>query len=251
MYTAIYQGIETSVRRELDKHKNNTQLIKNIGEKGGYRCPFCYEKLRFRSGEYNDKHFANFKGMSCEESEIQEKQIEKYKQAKKRESKKHKIITDFILAELNVQAQIHPNLSVDLGVIKKANEGWKYYPDIILTMESEEIAISVLTNVTPIRDIRLINSIKKQNKYFKEKGLKIVWFVEEKEQAVNIDNYVIHLWETEVNLAIETHEDNLWTTFLRDLKAKNENHSIFRVFEYDIQKNMMENRVKSLYYVSQ
>ena len=41
MYNALYLGIETTVSKELKKYNYDIQLNKNIGNKGGYTCPYC------------------------------------------------------------------------------------------------------------------------------------------------------------------------------------------------------------------
>ncbi|GEN36693.1 competence protein CoiA family protein [Aneurinibacillus danicus] len=249
MYSAIYGGFnQTTIEEEWRKYNGDLELIRNIGEKGGYTCPFCGSNLRIRAGNVYDRHFAHWSGTSCWEAKIQEKQIEKYKRQKKREAPTHPVIRSFIYNELKAQESSHKGVYIQHGVTAKAKERWTYYPDLILTIQDKEIAISVLTNVTPEKDKKLIRSIQKQNQFYREKGLEIVWFVEDREQTLNMHEHVIHLWASEVDLAIETAEDQKWTTFLKKLKQEN-HYSIFNVFGY-VPVNDMDTKVKSLYYVS-
>jgi DNA-directed RNA polymerase subunit RPC12/RpoP len=248
MYNAIYRKInETTIEEEWRKHNGDLELMRNIGEKGGYTCPYCDSKLMVRAGEKYDRHFAHRSGTSCSEAKVQEKQIKKYKQQKKREASTHKVICSFIYTELKGQESINEDVYVQQGVIAKAKEDWKYYPDLILAIKDREIAISVLTNVTPQKDVKLISSIQKQSEFYRQKGLDVVWFVEEREQTLNMHEHVIHLWASEVNLAIETVEDKEWSRFLETLMKGN--HSVFNVFGYT-PINQMDTKVKSLYYVS-
>lgn len=249
MYSAVYGAVNhTTMEEEWQKYNGDVELIRNIGEKGGYTCPFCGSKLLIRAGEKNDRHFAHWSGTSCLEAQIQEKQIKKYKQQKKREAPAHPVIRSFIYSELKVQESIHQGVYVQYGVTAKAKECWAYYPDLIVQIRDKEIALCILTNVTARKDITLIKNIQKQNKFFKEKGMDIVWFVEEREQTINKHEHVIHLWASEVDIAVETVEDQKWTTFLQELKQEN-HHSIFNVFGY-VPVNSMDKKVRSLYYVS-
>ncbi|WP_052947819.1 competence protein CoiA family protein [Aneurinibacillus tyrosinisolvens] len=252
MYSANYGKAKehTTIAAEWAKYNSDLELIRNIGKKGGYTCPFCHSKLVIRSGDIKDRHFAHESGTSCFEAKMQEKQINKYKQQKKRESPKHGVILSFIYNELKGQESLHTDVFVEQGVAAKAKEGWKYYPDLILKIKNREVAISVLTNVTPTKDQKLINNIKRQNEFYKEKGLDVVWFVEDREQTLNMHRHTIHLWASEADLIVETTEDQKWTRFLKALRKE---HSIFNVFDYlpvGETTDQMDTRVKSLYYVS-
>lgn len=248
MYSAIYRKSSVTMEEEWQKHNGDRELISNIGKKGWYTCPFCGSKLKARLGEKKDRHFAHWSGTSCEEAKEQEKQINKYKRQKDRETPTHGVVCSFIHAELKGQESIHEGVSVQEGVVSKSKERWTYYPDLILTVHNKEVAISILTNITPQKDTKLIKSIQKQNEYYKKKGLDVIWFVEDREQTLNMHEHVIHLWASEVDLTIETAEDQKWTRFLKTLR-KEKQHSIFNVFNYE-PINQMDTKVKSLYYVS-
>lgn len=248
MFNAFYQGEITTVSMELAKHNSDIRLIKLIGKKGGYSCPYCKRKLMFKSGDVYEKHFAHWNGASCEEARIQEKEIVKHRKHKKRESSQHKTIISIIHDELKIQEKLNENVSVHYGLEFKAHEKWKYYPDLILINNGKEIAISFLTNISPSKDTSLIRNIRDQNKYYQEKGLEIIWFVEEREQAINLENHTIHFWATEVELANTTNEDEKWTKFLKAMRSKY-GHSVIQSLNYKLQ-SRLDLKVKSLYYIS-
>lgn len=147
---------------------------------------------------------------------------------------------------MKTQEKINGDLHVEYGYIEKADEKWKYYPDIIIENSKTELAITILTDVTATKDSRLVQQIKKRNDYFKTKNLKPIWFVEETEQSVDMDRRVIHLWEAELDIAVKMEEDLKWEEALDHLKMKN---SLFDLFNYHHQNAPRKYEVFSLYYV--
>jgi hypothetical protein len=233
----ISQSTESDNDRTIEK-------VKRMAEKGAMTCPFCFERLIVRAGELRDIHFAHRKGKSCVLSEAHDT----YQNQTKYESQKHSIIKEAVFNELKSQEKIKPDLHVEYGHIEKASEKWKYYPDIYLKKSGKEFAISVITRVYSVGDEKLVKSIKKRNKYFKEKGLNVIWFVEDRELADDLEKRVIHLWEAECELAIKTDQDIQWDLLLLKLNTIGPKHSIFDVFGY--KRNIDPSiDVKSIYYV--
>ena len=62
---------------------------------------------------------------------------------------------------------------------------------------SKEFGISILTNVHQRGDENLVKLIRKRQKYFKEKELDVIWFVEDRELSIDLTHRVFFLWESE------------------------------------------------------
>ncbi|WP_176462619.1 competence protein CoiA family protein [Paenibacillus odorifer] len=217
---------------------------RKAAEKKAMICPFCHEELRLRAGEIRDIHFAHLKGKSCQGAEA----YDTYHNQTKRENKKHSVIKEIIYNELKGQELIRPDLKVEYGYKEKAEEKWKHYPDIYLNKNGREFAVSVITNVHEIGDDKIVKTINKRNKYFKEKGLESIWFVEDRELADDYEHRVLHLWEAEYGLAIKTEEDYIWDKLLKELSEEFPGQNIPSLFGYRAH-GIMNRDVRSLYYV--
>lgn len=158
------------------------------------------------------------------------------------------MIKEIIYNELKGQELIRPDLKVEYGYKEKAKEKWKHYPDIYLNKNGREFAVSVITNVQEIGDDKVVKTINKRNKYFADKGLECIWFVEDRELADDFEHRVLHLWEAEYSLAIKTEEDNKWDKLLRELSEEFSGYNIPHLFGYRAH-GPMKYDVRSLYYV--
>lgn len=250
MEIAVYEGKTINILSELNELndidiKSVLEKYKKIAEKGAMTCPFCNEKMILRAGQKRDIHFSHLRGNTCMESTA----YDTYQGQVSRENKKHSVIKEIIYDELKTQEKIKANLKVEYGYKEKANEKWRYYPDIYLNRNGVEFAVSVITNVNVIGDKKVISSIQKRNKYFEEKGLQIIWFVEDRELADDFTNRVVHLWETEYNLAIKTLEDSKWDSFISELAKEYSNNNIPGLFGYKKRSSRLKIDVRSIYYV--
>ncbi|WKA56985.1 competence protein CoiA family protein [Planococcus shenhongbingii] len=244
MLEAIYEGERFNLHSHLSMQesiKAEVNRLKKAADKGAFTCPYCNGILKLKAGDIYEKHFFH-PSNSCSISEASET----YQKQIKRESKKHSVMKEIIYDELKTQEKINDNLRVEYGYIEKADEKWKYYPDIIIENSKTELAITILTDVTETKDSRLVQQIKKRNKYFKTKNLKPIWFVEETEQSVDMDRRVIHLWEAELDIAVKMKEDLKWEDTLNHLKTEN---NLFDLFNYHHQNAPRKYEVFSLYYV--
>ncbi|MGG1678235.1 competence protein CoiA family protein [Neobacillus sp. NRS-1170] len=245
MQEAIYEGKDFVLYTYLESKTNRKaeiEQLKKRADKGAFRCPYCDGTLILKSGEIREEHFSHRHSKSCEvstASEVYHKQI-------KRESKKHSVMKEIIYEELKSQERANDALDVGYGFLLKAAEKWKYYPDIILKNKDNELAISILTDVTHNDDIKLVKQIKNRNHYFKSKSLIPIWFIESAEQSIDMENRVTHLWEVELDLAIKTPEDLAWEETLKQLPLR---QSIFTLFNYYHDKSPASYNVQSLYYV--
>lgn len=249
MDVALYEGEELNITVEMSRYSDSEKervidKYRKAAEKKAMFCPFCHEELRLRAGEINGIHFAHLKGKSCQEAEA----YDTYHNQTKRENKKHSVIKEIIYNELKGQELIRPDLKVEYGYKQKAEEKWKHYPDIYLNKNGREFAVSVITNVHEIGDEKIVKTINKRNKYFKEKGLESIWFVEDRELSDDYEHRVLHLWEAEYGLAIKTEEDYKWDKLLKDLSEEFPGHNIPRLFGYRAH-GTMNLEVRSLYYV--
>lgn len=244
MFEAIYEGKNFNLHKHLSMHdsvKLEIGRLKKTADKEAFTCPYCNGILKLKAGNIYEKHFFH-PSNSCSISEASET----YQKQIKRESKKHSVMKEIIYDELKTQEKINDNLHVGYGYIEKADEKWKYYPDIIVENSKAELAITILTDVTATMDSRLVQQIKKRNDYFKTKNLKPIWFVEETEQSVDMDRRVIHLWEAELDIAVKMKEDLKWEDTLNHLKTEN---NLFDLFNYHHQNAPRKYEVFSLYYV--
>ncbi|WP_214837760.1 competence protein CoiA family protein [Exiguobacterium sp. s36] len=241
MQEALYEGKNITLSVLLDGKKEIRELKKS-SDKGAFSCPYCNETLILKSGNNRIQHFSHRHSESCElsiESERYHKQVE-------RESKQHSVIKNFIYDELKMQQKLKKELEVEYGYLAKGAEKWSFYPDIIVKNIDKEIAITVLTNVTQNRDEKLTNQIIKRNTYFKEKRLIPIWFIENTEQSLDLNRHVIHLWEAELSLAMETPEDLMWEKLLNEMTV---DQSLFELFDYHHQNTPGSYKVRSLYYI--
>lgn len=153
---------------------------------------------------------------------------------------------EIIYDELKSQEKINKDLQVDYGYITKAFEKWRFYPDIIIKNKEKELAITILTDVTSNKDEKLVKQIKNRNRYFKEKNLEPIWFVEDAEQSIDMNHRVIHLWEAELDISIKTAEDLRWEETLNSLSLK---YPLFELFNYHHKKVPSTYDIQSIYYV--
>jgi|GEM_PF-5527035 len=232
----IIQHSEIGERKALEK-------LKRFGEKRVLYCPFCDENLIVRAGDQREVHFAHSKGQSCLISNA----YDTYTGQIHREGKQHSTIRDLIYDELKNQEKVKKELKVDYGYVAKAKDQWKLLPDICLQTGSGEIAINIITNVHDIGDRKTVNLFSKRDRFFREKGMRVVWFVEDRELADDLENRIIHLWESEYTLAMKTEQDDVWDALLYEL---DEAHPIrvYEVMGYKAKGNLNID-VRSLYYV--
>ncbi|MEN1990285.1 competence protein CoiA family protein [Paenibacillus hubeiensis] len=247
MRIANYEKNLISLYDEFSKYPSREVAITEVRKKGrkdGYRCPFCDEYLILRAGSTNEPHFAHKQGKSC----IMAQSYEQYEQQVKRESAQHSVIRDVIIDDLRTQEKYKPDLKVEPGFKAKAEAGWKVVPDIVVKKGSEEFGISILTNVHQKGDGSLVKMIQKRNQYFENKGINNIWFIEYHEMSIDLQYRVLFLWESETLLSSKTSWDFKWDDMLYDLTADN-NYPISEVFNYN-EKRMLDNDVRSLYYVN-
>jgi hypothetical protein len=247
MFHAMYEGKLFSIEQHLQtvaiNRINEIDNLKKRADKGAYSCPHCQKSLIVKAGDIRGVFFSHSSGKSClltEASETYSKQV-------KRETKNHSVIREIVHEVLKNQEKIRPELQVDYGYIAKAKEKWSHFPDIVLQNSEKELAISILTNVDRSRDNKLAKQIKKRNHYYKEKGLQTIWFIEEQEQSLDWENQVIHLWESEIDLAVKSAEDKNWDDIL--LELSNHASDIFDVFSYWSKNRDVALDTCSLYYV--
>jgi competence CoiA-like predicted nuclease len=234
-YLKSYLDTGEDIKAELDR-------LKKRADKGAFRCPYCNDTLILKSGNIREEHFSHRHSRSCEFSEASEV----YHQQVKRESKAHSVMKEIIYNELKGQEKTNENMQVDYGYIAKGKEKWRYYPDIIVKNADEEIAITILTNVTANKDEKLVRQIRNRNRYYQNKGMQTIWFVEDAEMSVDMNHHVIHLWEAELDIAIKTEEDWKWENVLNHLPIE---EPLFKLFNYHHRKSPQSFDVRSLYYV--
>ncbi|ELK21586.1 DUF3895 domain-containing protein [Anoxybacillus flavithermus] len=245
MQEALYEGRLFYLKAYLDTvedRKSELGKLKKRADKGAFQCPYCNDSLILKAGDIREEHFSHRYSRSCEISEASET----YYQQTKRESKLHSVMKEIIYDELKNQEKINEDMLVDYGYIAKAKEKWRYYPDIIVKNGDDEIAITILTNVTANKDGKLVKQIRERNRYYKNKGMQTIWFVENAEMSIDIDHQVIHLWEAELDIAIKTKEDLEWENVLKHLPIE---ESLFKLFDYHHRKTPEKFDVRSLYYV--
>lgn len=244
MLEAIYEGEKFNLPAHLSSQESvrkEVKRLKKAAEKGAFTCPYCDGVLRLKAGEVKEKHFFH-PSNSCVISEASDV----YQQQTKRETKSHSVMKEIIYDELKTQEKINDNLQVEYGYVNKAEEKWKYYPDIIVNNKKAELAITILTDVTANKDSKLVRQIKRRNEYFKSKNLKPIWFVEETEQSIDIAHRVVHLWEAELDIAVKMEEDQKWESAIKRLEITN---NLFDVFKYHYKNLPDKMDVFSLYYV--
>ncbi|WP_391207754.1 competence protein CoiA family protein [Psychrobacillus sp. L4] len=245
MREARYEGKNFDLIVYLDSKLNpkaEIEKLKKRADKGAYSCPYCNGTLIIRSGDIREVHFAHRHSKSCAisvASEVYQKQV-------KGESKRHSVMKDIIHDELKAQEKINTDLHVNYGFMSKAEEKWKYYPDIIINYKGKESAISILSEVNSNKDEKLVKRIKNRNRYFKKKKLETVWFVENTEQSIDMVHHVIHLWEAELDIASKTAEDIKWEDSINTLSPQ---YPLFELFDYHYTNSPVPINVRSLYYI--
>jgi hypothetical protein len=247
MYHAIYEGKLFNIEHHLQSvsiyRSKEIDNLKKRADKGAFSCPHCNEGLIVKAGDIRGVFLSPSSGKSC----LLTESSETYKNQVKRESKNHSVIREIVHEVLKNQEKIRPELQVDYGYIAKAKEKWSHFPDIVLQNRENELAISILTNVDRSRDVKLAKQIKKRNQYYIAKGLQTLWLIEEQELSLDIENYVIHLWESEIDLAVKTSEDTNWDAFLSGLTSQASD--IFDTFKYWSKNKYVALDSRSLYYV--
>ncbi|MGO4270040.1 competence protein CoiA family protein [Paenibacillus sp. TAF58] len=247
MYHAIYEGKLFNIEQHLqtvsmDRSKE-IDTLKKRADKGAFNCPHCNEQLIVKAGDIRGVFFSHSSGKSC----LLTESSETYKNQVKRESKNHSAIREIVHEVLKNQEKIRPDLQVEYGYIAKAKEKWSQFPDIVLKNQGKELAISILTNVDRSKDNKLSKQIKKRNDYFREHGLQTLWFIEEPELSLDFENKVMHLWESEIDLAVKSTEDLRWDEFL--LGLSDETFKLFQTFGFWSSNKDVSLDTRSLYYV--
>lgn len=247
MQIAKYEGeffnLHSYLQKVSDKEQELDRLIKR-SDKGAYICPYCNKTLFVRRSKNQafTEHFSHRYGESC----LLHDSYGTYSKQIKNETKNHSAIKEIIYDELKQHEKTNEDIDVNYGYISKVEEKWKYYPDIILKKDGNELAISIITNVSYRKDRKYMDEIARRNTYYQEKGTKTVWFVETNELSVDLQKRVIHLWETELNLALKTGEDLLWQEMLNMWDSK---YHLFDLFNFHCPKLPDKLDVRSLYYV--
>lgn len=218
--------------------------LKKLAEKGLFQCPFCDSKLKVRSGEKREVHFSHHHSESCEESKVVDKAEKKYINQIKRETPKHQTMVQIVYDELQVQSRTRTGMDVDLGYSAKSH--LSEFPDVWVKLGDKEFAISVLTNVNPHQDQVLSEKIIKRHRYFVEQGMQPIWFIENKELAIERDKNAIVLWDAEAVLALKTEEDKRWDYML---KGSIKDLSFFDLYNYTPSMKNISIDVRSLYYI--
>lgn len=243
----MYEQKQVSLHDEFPKFTSREVAIDQIkkrGQKRAYTCPFCEEFLTLRAGNTNEPHFAHIRDKSC----LMSQAYEQYEKQIKRESSKHSVIRDVIFDDLSTQGKYKPDLKVEHGYQAKLQESWKIVPDIVVKKGSKQFGISILTNVHQKGDENLVKLIRKRQKYFKEKELDVIWFVEDRELSVDLTYRVLFLWESEILLTNKTSWDSKWDDLIHEL-SDNDTYPLYEVFNYH-GRTEIANDVRSLYYVN-
>lgn len=247
MDKGLYEGqvinVKNIILNAVEKNKA-IDTYRKIAEKGAITCPFCSEKLLLRAGDIRDIHLAHSRGRTCQIA----KAYDRYQVQVARENTKHSVIKEIIYTDLKGQERFKPDLRVNYGYEEKGTESWRHYPDIYLNKNGREFAISIITNVHEIGDNKVVRLIDARNKYFKEKGLETIWFIEDRELAMDYEKRILHLWEAEYGLAIKTEEDHKWDELLNGLVDEFPNVNMANLFGYRSH-GPFDVDVRSLYYV--
>ncbi|WP_197186392.1 competence protein CoiA family protein [Brevibacillus agri] len=217
---------------------------KKLADKGIYLCPYCNAELMIKSGDHREVHFSHRHSESCEPSKLADEAEKKYRKQVARETAKHKTMVDIIYDEMKTQSRFRTDLFVDYGY--RAKKELLKYPDIWAKFGDIEIAISVVTNVTPSSDTKLSKDIENRHKYFLDNGMRPLWFVERKEWSIEKEKQSIVLWDAELLIALHTKEDRKWEEMLRPL-AKDS--SFFERFNYPPSMSAMSIDIRSMYYI--
>jgi hypothetical protein len=241
-----YHVIDKIVERlPLTISPSEAATFKQLAKKGIYLCPYCQAELMVKSGELKEIHFSHKYSEACMESTVADKSEKKYRKQVARETPKHRTLVDIFIDELKITSKINPQVFVDYGYRAKMN--LTQYPDIWLEINGAEIALSIVTNVNPNVDHKLAKEITKRQKYFLQKGMHPVWFIENKELAMEKEKNAIVLWEAEGSIALYTSEDRKWETALKSITR---DLAFFHLFNYIPSMPELRIEVRSLYFVS-
>ncbi|KAA9023933.1 competence protein CoiA family protein [Niallia endozanthoxylica] len=224
--------------------KDEVESYRQLARKGIFQCPFCHAEVVIKYGEVKEIHFSHKHSEACAESIAADKAEKKYKKQIERETSQHKTLIDIFMDELKMTSKMNSSMSVDYGY--KAKTDLKYYPDIWLKLDKNEVALSIVTNVNPASDQTLAKEMKKRHIYFLEQGMHPVWFIENKEIAIEKEKHAIVLWEAEDSIALYTTEDRKWENML-NLTAKD--LSFFHLYDYLPSMTELNIEVRSLYYI--
>lgn len=218
--------------------------FKKLAEKDLFQCPYCQARLIVKNGEERGLYFSHKHSEACEISKKIDHAERKYVKQIERETKIHNVILSVLYDELSNQAERNTQISVQLGY--KAKPELKEYPDIWVKVGAKEFAFSVVTNVSPGSDTKLANQIIRRQSYFSEQGMVPIWFIEKKEQSIELEKNAIVLWDAELSISAKTPEDSKWDSVLA--KIINDN-SFFNYYNYPYSRDNLEIDVRSMYYI--
>ncbi|WLR54602.1 competence protein CoiA family protein [Mesobacillus subterraneus] len=218
--------------------------LKKLAQKNLFVCPYCQAKLIVKAGDERGLYFSHLHSEACEPSKKVDQAERKYKRQIERETKNHTVIVNILHDEISTQAKIRANISVKYGY--KAKFDLKEYPDIWVKIGAKEFALSVITNVSSSYDSKLSNQIIKRHQYFEEQGMEPIWFIEKKEQSVELEKNAIVLWDAELAISSKTEEDHLWDSLLSEVI---EDREFFTYFNYPFYNESVEIDVRSMYYI--
>ncbi|MCT1402937.1 competence protein CoiA [Paenibacillus sp. p3-SID867] len=243
LYLGKLINIKTIVNNAAERD-SEIEKYRKYAEKETITCPFCMAKLLLRAGDIRDIHFSHTRGKTCQLARA----YDSYQDQVSRENKKHSVIKEIIYTDLKGQERIKSDLKVEYGYKEKGRESWRYYPDIYINNNGREFAVSIITNVHEIGDDKVVQLINRRTKYFRDRGLQTIWFVEDRELAEDSDHNMLHLWEAEYGLTIKTAEDSKWDQLLEDLSEEFPDMNIPALFGYQAHAPLIFD-VRSLYYV--
>jgi hypothetical protein len=218
--------------------------IKKLAQKALFECPYCQAKLIVKAGEERGLYFSHQHSEACEASKKVDKAERKYKKQIERETKIHNVIVNILHDELSTQARIKTNISAEYGY--KAKADLKEFPDIWVRIGAKEFALSVITNVSSSSDSKLSNQFIKRHQYIEEQGMQPIWFIEKKEQAIEVEKNAIVLWDAELAISSKTEEDRQWEKLLAEVINGSE---FFKYFNYPFYNDTVEIDVRSMYYI--
>lgn len=218
--------------------------LKKLAEKNLFVCPYCQAKLIVKAGDKRGLYFSHLHSEACEPSKKVDQAERKYERQIERETKFHTVLVNVLHDELSAQAKIKANISVEYGF--KAKFNLKEFPDVWIKIGDKEFALSVITNVSSSSDSKLANQIIKRHQYFKEQGMEPIWFLEKKEQSIEMEKNAIVLWDAELAISSKTEEDHQWDRFLSKII---EDREFFTYFHYPFYNDTIEIDVRSLFYI--
>ena len=224
--------------------KEEVNNFKKLADKDLFQCPYCKAKLRVKYGDTRGLYFSHQHSEACEESGRIDQAEKRYSKQIERETRIHNAIQAILHDEISNQAKNNPLIKVDFGY--RAKPDLKEYPDIWVNIAGREFAISVITNVNSLVDNKLSNTISKRHQDFLEQGMEPIWFVEKKEQAIEIEKSSILLWDAELTIAAKTNQDREWDSLLASLMKDT---MFFKYFNYPASTENIAIDVRSMYYI--